>query len=238
MKKIFVLLLVTLTFLTGCSVKEVNNENINEMVDTILDKKMGLYNQHSSGYKYYLPRGMSLIDSTNYNEKMFSNGNSYYLYIDVVSYHFQKDSAYKKNIKAYFSKNLTYNNKKGYIEITKIKDLYFVEMMFNYAKIEAFVPKDDINQAVINASYILGSLKFNDIIIKRLFDDDVLKFDELSFELFKPKGDDGDYLNYVKEFDTYEKEIDEDLIVPDGNGNVQDTSDSLLEWGGYYEIYW
>lgn len=41
-------------------------------------------------------------------------------------------------------------------------------MMYNYGKIEALVPKNDIPETVINASYILGSLTFNDRVIKIL----------------------------------------------------------------------
>jgi len=229
MKKIFVLLLLSLVCITGCTVKQVNNKDINKMVDTILSKKLNLYNQNSNGYKYYLPRGIRVVDNTSYNEKLYASGNKYYLYVDIVSYHFEKDSKYEENKEAYFSKKLDYNNKKGYLEITKIKNLYFIEMMYNYAKVEAFVSKDDIEQTVINASYILSSLIFNDRIIKIMFDDDILNFDEEQFELFEPKRKEGNFLDYVKEYDQYEQPIDEDLIAPDGTATDEDTIDSSLE---------
>jgi len=229
MKKIFVLLLISLTFLTGCSVAEINDKDMNKIVDTILGKNLNLHNQTSNGYKYYLPRGTRVIDSTSYNEKLYSSGNVYYLYVDIVSYHFKKDVSYEENEDAYFSKKLDYNDKKGYLEITKIKGLYFVEMMYNYSKIEVIVSKDDIEDAVINASYILSSLDFNDKIIEILFNEATLDLDEEEFELFEPKREEGNFLDYVKEYDQYEDTIDEDLIAPDDTATDENAIDDSLE---------
>ena len=188
MKRNFVLLLVSLIFLTGCTIEQQNIKDIDKMVATILGKKLNLYNQISNGYKYYLPRGLRVIDNTSYNEKIYSKGNTYYLYVDVVSYQFKRDLTYDENDKAYLSKKLNYNKNKGYLEITKTNNnLYFVEMMYNYGKIEALVPKNDIPETVINASYILGSLTFNDRVIKILFEEGTNEFVEKPFELFKPK---------------------------------------------------
>ncbi|MDD2469475.1 MAG: hypothetical protein PHI22_00900 [Bacilli bacterium] len=226
MKKFFMLLLISLIITTGCNIKQIDDKNIDKMIDTILGTNLNLHNQTSSGYKYYVPRGVRVIDSTSYNEKLYTNGHMYYLYVDVVSYHFKKTSDYKVNEKAYFSKKLDYNNKKGYLEINKIKNLYFVEMMYNYAKIEAFVSLDSLEQTVINASYILSSLKFNDTIIKLLFDEQVINFNEEQFKLFEPKRKEGDFLDYFDEYEEYEEEIDEDLITPDNSisGNIIDNS--------------
>jgi hypothetical protein len=218
-------------FLTGCTVEQVDNKNVDEMVDTILSEKLKLYNQTSNGYKYYIPRGMVVVDSTSYNERLYGNGNTYYLYVDIVSYYFKKNFTYEENKKAYFSKKLDYNKKKGYLEITKLKNMYFVEMMFNYSKIEVFVPKDEISESVINASYILSTLVYNDTIIKRLFDEKSISYSEIPFELFNPKRKEGQFLDYVKEFDQYEDTIDdEDLVAPSDTENENsDTMNELLQ---------
>jgi hypothetical protein len=217
-------------FLTGCTVKQVDNKDINKIVDTILNKSISLSNQTSIGYKYYVPRGVRVVDSTSYNEKLFSGGYTYYLYVDVVSYHFKKVSTYEVNKKSYFSKELNYNKRKGYLQITKIGNSYFIEMMFNYAKVETYVAKNDIWQTVANISYILDSLKFNDVTIKRLFDENVLNFDEKKYEIFKPKGQSNNVLDYIKEYDNYEDPIeDEDLITPDDTTQSGDTTGDLLE---------
>ncbi|HHT38596.1 MAG TPA: hypothetical protein GXZ95_04195 [Mollicutes bacterium] len=230
MKRNFVLLLVSLIFLTGCTIEQQNIKDIDKMVATILGKKLNLYNQISNGYKYYLPRGLRVIDNTSYNEKIYSKGNTYYLYVDVVSYQFKRDLTYDENDKAYLSKKLNYNKNKGYLEITKTNNnLYFVEMMYNYGKIEALVPKNDIPETVINASYILGSLTFNDRVIKILFEEGTNEFVEKPFELFKPKRKEGNFLDYDKEFGQYEEIIDEDKIIPSEDKENQGTINNLLE---------
>jgi hypothetical protein len=230
MKKIFVLLLFSLVFLTGCTVKQVNNKDINKIVDTLLNKNISLYNQTSIGYKYYAPRGVRVIDSTSYNEKLFSNGYTYYLYVDVVSYHFKKEITYEVNKKAYLSKELNYNNRKGYLEINKIKNYYFIEMMFNYAKVEAFVSEEDIWKTVNNISYILNTLKFNDITIKRLFNENVSNFNEQKYEIFKPKENKEDFLDYEKEYDNYKEKVeDEDIITSDNTSQDQSVTSDLPE---------
>lgn len=236
MKKIFVLLLISVFLLTGCNVRQINPDDLNKVTDLILSKNLNLYNRTSNGYKYYAPRGMRVIDNTDFNEKLFSNGDTYYLYVDVVNYFFKKDFTYKVNEDAYFSKELNYRNNKGYLEITKIKNMYFVEMMFNYSKIEVFVPKEDISVAVMNASYILGSVKFNDVIIKTLFDENSLNFSEEQFKLFEPKRKEGNFLDYVNEYDQYEGTIDdEDLIAPEDLNVPNNETDDLLEEGENYE---
>ncbi|MDD2203330.1 MAG: hypothetical protein PHD78_02995 [Bacilli bacterium] len=229
MKKIFVLLLIFPFVLMGCTVVEVNDKDLNKIVDTILGKNLNLHNQTSNGYKYYLPRGTRVIDSTSYNEKLFSDGYKYYLYVDIVNYHFKKDVSYEENMDAYFSKKLDYNKKQGYLEITEIKNLYFVEMMYNYSKIEVFVSKDNIKDAVINASYILSSLNFNDTIIETLFNETSIDLNEEKFKLFEPKREEGNFLDYVKEYDQYEDTIDEDLIAPDDTAKEEKIIDDSLE---------
>ena len=229
MNKIFVLLLTSLMFLTGCTVEEQNIKDIDKMINTILGNKLNLYNQISNGYKYYLPRGVRVIDNKNYNEKLYSKGNTYYLFVDIVSYQYKSDFTYEPNDKVYFSKKLDYNKQKGYIEISKKDNLYFVEMMYNYAKIEALVPKNDIPETVINASYILGSLDFNEKVLKILFEEENNDFQEKPFELFKPRRKEGNFLDYDKEFGQYEEEIDEDLIVPNEDPQTQGTIENLLE---------
>ncbi|MDD3304840.1 MAG: hypothetical protein PHT75_01765 [Bacilli bacterium] len=229
MKKIFVMLLIFPFVLMGCTVVEVNDKDLNKIVDTILGKNLNLHNQTSNGYKYYLPRGTRVIDSTSYNEKLFSDGYKYYLYVDIVNYHFKKDVSYEENMDAYFSKKLDYNKKQGYLEITEIKNLYFVEMMYNYSKIEVFVSKDNIKDAVINASYILSSLNFNDTIIETLFNETSIDLNEEKFKLFEPKREEGNFLDYVKEYDQYEDTIDEDLIAPDDTAKEEKIIDDSLE---------
>ena len=41
-------------------------------------------------------------------------------------------------------------------------------MVYNYAKIEAYVDKDSLKKSVEDMSYILSSVKFNDTLLKKM----------------------------------------------------------------------
>ena len=40
-----------------------------------------------------------------------------------------------------------------------IVNYYLINFVYNYAKIEAMVEEDDINEVILNASYILSTVK-------------------------------------------------------------------------------
>ena len=51
---------------------------------TILTKDIDLANSYFAGYKYYLPRGVKIVNKKEYNAKLISGKNSYYLFVDVI----------------------------------------------------------------------------------------------------------------------------------------------------------
>lgn len=180
MKKIIVLLLL---LVTGCSAVRIDTNSIDNIVSVVLSKNNTLYNQVGQGYKYYIPRGVSYIESNELNDTLYFNGNYYYLYIDVVSYFYEKEIEYKENEDAYYSKVIDNKNSKGYLEINKKDDLYYVEFFYNYSKIEAIVSKENLNDTVLNASYILSTIKYNKNTIELMLNDDYFtnrsgKYDE------------------------------------------------------------
>ncbi len=200
MRKLIIIVFIIFLF-TGCSIEEININDINDIVNTIMKDDTKLFNVSANGYKYYLPNGVRVVDNTSYNEKLLSNNNLYYLYIDIASYYYQKQQIYKENNKAYFSKRLSYNDNEGYLEINKLDDQYFIEMMYNYVKIETYVEEKNINSTVINLSYILSSIQFNNSVITLLFDNDLLNFNEEQFTIFEPKGEESNFLDYDKDLD-------------------------------------
>ena len=114
MKKVLILLLFILT-LCGCEYKSKYNEmDINKLFDTFLANNTNLANHSTNGYKYYLPRGVKVVKSKEYNEELYSNGNYYYLYIDAVGYFYKNNIDYELDDSLYFSKSFDYNNKTGY----------------------------------------------------------------------------------------------------------------------------
>lgn len=169
MKKIVILLLL---LITGCSVVRIDTSSIDNIVSVILSKNNKLYNQVGQGYKYYIPRGVSYIESNELNDTLYFNGNYYYLYIDVVSYYFKEDINYEVNDSLYYSKIINNKNGKGYLEVKELDGMYYVEFFYNYAKIEAIVNKENLNDTILNASYILSTIKYNSNTIELMLKDD------------------------------------------------------------------
>ena len=122
-----------------------------------------LYNVHYSGYKYYLPQGLNVNSSKKYNEILNDDKYKYYLYVDLVSYLKKTELSYKVNENAYLSMTL---DDKGYLEINEKNDKYLIEIMYNYAKIEVIVEKEDINKCVTNALIVtVPSLLYTGLIV-------------------------------------------------------------------------
>ena len=174
MKKVILVFLIMFV-LTGCSVVRIDTDNIDTIVNVVLSKNNKLYNQIGQGYKYYLPGGVSYIDSDELNDILYCNGNYYYLYIDAINYYYQTKMEHKENDKLYYSRNFNMSdgfNHSGYLEIREIDDFYHIEFVYNYATIESVVSKDDINDTVLNASYILSTIKYNYSIVELMLNED------------------------------------------------------------------
>lgn len=193
MKRIVLILLVLFLF-TACSVNKIEI-NKTSAIENILKSDTNLTNTVSPGYKYYIPNEVILVGRNEYNETLYSRGDYYYLYVDVVSYYNKVKLEYEINKDAYYSSNIKYKDKEGYIEITKSKDKYFVEFMYNYAKLEAYVNEKNINNTVLNASYILSSLKFNEILAESKFGSFKDLNKEENLNVFIPKREEGTFLD-------------------------------------------
>ena len=196
MKKILLLGLAAL-ILTGCTIVRIDTTSIDNILNVVLSKENTLYNRVGRGYKYYVPRGVTYIDSSGSNDKLYSNGVYYYLYLDEISYYYKKSVNYKVDNSKYYSRKINNQGKKGYLEITQKDDLYLIEFVYNYARIEALVPKEDINDTVLNCSYILSTIKYNSNIVKLSLEDDFLKNKEEKYNVFSSKNNNDDsFLRY------------------------------------------
>lgn len=195
MKKIILIVLCLFLF-TGCTVVRIDTASIDNIINVLLSKNNKLYNRVGKGYKYYVPRGMSYIDTTELNDKLYSDGYYYYLYIDVISYYNKIDFTYEENPSAYYSRYINFNDKEGYLEINKINDRYLIEFMYNYAKIEAMVYEDDINSVVLNSIYILSTIKFNNNVIKLMLNDEYFINKEEKYDIFTSRVENTDNLQY------------------------------------------
>ena len=118
MKKFIALLLITVIFISGCTVTRVDNKEIGEITDIILGSKNNLKNTVFDGYSYYLPKGLKIDNKEEYNT-IFTDENNYryFMYVDVISFYNNTKYKYKVDDDSYYSKRLKYGKKTGYIEI-------------------------------------------------------------------------------------------------------------------------
>lgn len=218
MKKLLCLCAMIL-LLSGCSLVYVNEQSIDQIIDSIMSSDSNLKSVSLDGYSYFLPQGVNLSRSDNENSILYYNHKKMYLYVDLISYYHKVDNDYEKNTTSYYSLPINKNGKKGYIEITQISTNYFIEFMYNYSKIEAFVSEHDINKTITVMAYILNSIDFNDSVIESLIGNNVLDYSEERFNIFKPDGtEQSDYLDYVEEYDGDRvNSKDEDILDLEGN---------------------
>ncbi len=212
MKKL-VFALLALVFLTGCT--NINNLSISQIVSTSLENQSKLSNQYRTGYKYYLPRGLSVVSQSDYNEKLNTDRYTYYLYVDIISYYNKVDNEFNPVAKAYYSKEIKGKNKYGYLQIRRINDKYLVEIMYNYAKIEVIVKPSDLNITVANAITILNSIQYNKDIIENVMGKNVLKNKETEINIFESKKTDSNTILYKEiygQYDDSKETHDSDLI--------------------------
>ncbi len=216
MKKLIVLLSIILVFMTGCSIKKLDNSDIGKNMKILLSEKVNLHNVYFEGYKYYVPKGLKFVSKEEYNALLNDKmGNQYYLYVDAISYYHKVENTYKIDEKAHYSKILNYNKKSGYIQINEYEDDYFVQFVFNYAKVEAFVRKDDLVDAINNICYILRSIKYNDKVLESLIGDNILSYKEENYSLFDTEAED-DFLDVVEKYNPgYNKDLEDEKIQLD-----------------------
>ena len=209
-KKILILALLFLT--TGCTLQNLNDKSTIDCARYVINSDINLYNVNNVGYRYYLPRGFNVINDMDYNEVLSSNGYKYYMYVDIISYYNEKEPEFEKDSNAYLSEKISNGDKSGYLEINKQNDKFFIEMMYNYAKIEVLVNENDIKESVTNISYILSSLRYNKSVIKNIIGEDSLNLKEKKYEIQKPKkaSDAKNILDYAKEYDNY-KDVNNEL---------------------------
>jgi len=211
MKKILLILLI-LVVSTGC--KDIKKESYKNLIDSSIKENYNnkIYNTYHNGYKYYLPKYMSIKDGLDYNEKLNSDYFTYYLYVDVISYYNNIKVEYEENKDAFISYKFKYKDKNGYIEINEINNDYLVEIIYNYAKIEVKVDELNLNETIYNSITILSTIKYDKEIIDNLIGENKINSKEESLKIFEEKKDNDDFLEIIEEYDTYEeKESD----IPD-----------------------
>ena len=211
MKK--VLILISLIFLiTGCSnIKDLTYDEIVQNFGTVSSRT----NTYRTGYKYYLPRGMQVNDSTLFNEVLEDGKYTYYLYVDAVSYLNQVSYDYQVDNSILFSTAIKNGDYFGFVEVKLVENnKYLVEIMYNYAKIEVIVDEEEANVAIAYATSILSSIQYQDTVLEGLMGDDALSANEVEHNIFESADTESEYLEIVEEYGTYEEESDS-TVDPD-----------------------
>lgn len=209
MKRIIILLAITF-LLTGCM--NINRSNYSEIIDETIKSQKKIYNTYRNGYKFYLPKGMIVTNSREYNEVISNNNNKYYLYIDIISYLEKRENIYKKRTDGViFNETISQGKKRGYIEIIKKDDKYLVEIIYNYAKIEVIVNEKELKNAMANAMIILSSIHYNDDILDNESRENVLSYNEENIDIFNTEGKEESH------FLTYDPSVydEDDEKIPD-----------------------
>ena len=208
MKKIIIIIGLLLA-LTGCTnIKDLSYEQIAQNFGVESPR----VNEFRTGYKYYLPRGMQVQDSTIFNEVLDDGRYNYYLYVDAVSYINKVEYDYEEKSGTEFSARITNGDKFGYIEVNlRENDKYLVEIMYNYAKIEVIAYESDIKKCVAYAISILTSVAYNDNVIENYLGDDIFLSSEEAYDIFEIVGSDN-YLQFTDEVEQTEEVRDPDYI--------------------------
>ncbi len=215
MKRLIVLLSIVTIIVTGCSINKLDNKNISKNIETLMSQKVKLYNVFYEGYKYYLPKGIGFVNKEDYNAILKDrNDNRYYLYVDVISYYHNVENDYEENNTSYYSKKLNYNNKNGYIQIDEVDSKYFIQFVYNYAKLETYIDKDELVDVINNMCSILRTVKYNDAILESLIGNNKINYKEEDYTLFKADSSKESFLDVVEreETDKYKKDLEDEKI--------------------------
>lgn len=217
MKKLLFLSCMIL-LLNGCSIVYVDRQSIDEIVDSVLSSNTNLNSVSLEGYSYFLPQDVNLSKNDKENSVLYYNHKKMYLYVDLISYYHKVDNEYQENEDFYYSKSINKNGYKGYLVVTNVSDNYFIEFMYKYSKMEAYVNKENLNKTITKMAYILNSIQFNDSVLESLIGENSLSYTEEKFNIFKPNGEESDFLDYVEKYDDGRANSkNEDILDLDGN---------------------
>ena len=203
------LIICLLFLLLGCKRID-NNNNYIEYVYNCLNNT-NITNNVSKGYKYYVPKGIKKIHDYDYNQVFLNKETKIYLYVDIISYFYNKELVLEKKDNSYYYQEFK-NNKNGYIQIEIVDDKYYTTIIYNYAKIEFLSNKDDLSKNITLSTIILNSIKYNNSIIEKILEGNLGEFSEFNYELDKPENASSNFSQILEEY-VQKEETNE--ILPD-----------------------
>ena len=210
-RKKVILLIVIALILTGCTKLDNNVDNI---ISATMIKEIKNVNTVSTGYELYIPMGVIQLVDNEYNQKLKIRDTYVYLYVDTISYYYKNSLNYKNDDSFnYYYKEISFNNKTGYIGINKLDgDNFFVTIVYNYSKIEFYSSERDLSAILANSFIIVNSVRYNDNLIKMELDKTASEGREIAYELDKPDSSESTFSQYLQE---YVEPEEEQVVLPD-----------------------
>lgn len=198
--------------LTGCSKVD---HNIDNVVNTVMAREIKSVNTVSTGYKLYIPVGVLQLVDNEYNQKFKIRDTRVYLYVDTVSYYYKNSLNYKLDGDYnYYYKEINFKDRTGYVGVNKLDDdSFFVEIVYNYSKIEFYADNEDLPIVMANSLIMINSIKYNDNLIKIELDNAANDGRDVKYELDKPKDSESTFSQTLKEYVEPEKT---EVVLPDG----------------------
>lgn len=210
MKKILILSL-TLFLCVGC-MRIDNVTNLDSIVDEVISTNKDFVNTVSLGYKYYLPTDVSKVYDKDYNQKFKVDDVYMYLYVDAVSYYYRNSLNFSlENENNYYYRKINNAEKIGYIKITEEEDRYFLKIVYNYAKIESYVPKTKLNNILTYSMVILDSIEYNNNLIEKILEDEYFSSVDEEYQIQKPEDAESKFSEYLSEYVQEEESVIPDL---------------------------
>ena len=210
MKKLLLPLLIIL-LLTGCSKIDTKTTEYSSIVNTVLSNSNKSVNTASVGYKYYTPVGVNLVYDNEANKKFKIRDTNIFLYVDIISYYYKNNLNYDE-----IENNNFYSSKfsDGFISISKENELYFLKIVYNYAKIEAYVKEKDLVDIISYSTIILNSIDYNDNLINNLIEKGITFEGSITYEIKKPDDSESKFSQYLQEY-VQENTEDETVVLPE-----------------------
>ena len=123
--------------------------------------------------------------------------------MDLLSYKNKVKEVYTINKESFYSQEIKYKDNFGYLEINENNSKFFIEMMYNYAKIEIVTNREYLNEVIYKSIVLLSSINYNDVIIDKLMKDEILSYKEVPYNIFTPKEETNNIINIIDNYDGY-----------------------------------
>ncbi len=206
----------------------IKDKNIDFKYQSIIDKMIEYsynkrYNSFEDIYKDISKGIFNEIDFSNNDKGTYRNfADSLYNHIRVYKGTYQLKSnieqiindlgnVIKENNNFYFSKI-----EDGYICIDKItEEDYFLKIVYNYAKIESYVKKDNLIDIINYSTIILNSIEYNDTLISNVIEKGTFSGNDIVYEIDKPDDSESKFYQYLQEYVQKNDEEEQEVLLPE-----------------------